>query len=381
VLERWLEKNENQLAGENDVMRVDLFDFDLPPERIALRPAEPRDSARLLVVRPQGTPRFEDHAILDLPSQLKTGDVLVVNDTRVIPARLHGFRVRGESSARIEVILVQREGDALWRAFARPGKRLKQGEIIHFTAGENGTENLDAKVISRGEEGEVLLRFVLSGEALGKAIERIGQMPLPPYISGRRPADQKDVHDYQTLFAQKPGAVAAPTASLHFTPRLVTALAERGVALQRVTLHVGAGTFLPVKADDTTGHKMHAEWGEVTNAAAEALNCVRASGGRIIAVGTTSLRILESAAGPDGIIRPFSGETSIFITPKYEFKAVDVLLTNFHLPRSTLFMLAAAFSGLETMQAAYAHAITENYRFYSYGDACLLFPAGPEGAA
>jgi S-adenosylmethionine:tRNA ribosyltransferase-isomerase len=274
--------------------------------------------------------------------------------------------------------LIQREGEALWRAFARPGKKLKHGEIIHFAAMDStasNPESLDAEVVSKGEEGEVLLRFALSGEALDKALERIGQMPLPPYISGRRPTDRKDDQDYQTLFAQKSGAVAAPTASLHFTPRLVAALAARGVSIEKVTLHVGAGTFLPVKASDTEGHKMHAEWGEVTQAAADALNRARFSGGRIVAAGTTSLRILESAAAEDGSIQAFADETSIFIIPGYRFKAVDVLLTNFHLPRSTLFMLAAAFSGLKTMQAAYAHAIAENYRFYSYGDACLLFPA------
>ena len=368
------------LAG----MRVNLFDFDLPPERIALRPAEPRDAARLLIVRPHGAPPLEDRTILDLPSQLAPGDVLVVNDTRVIPARLHGSRVRANASARIEATLIQREGEALWRAFVRPGKKLKQGEIIHFAATDSmasNPESLDAEVVSKGEEGEVLLKFALSGEALDKALERIGQMPLPPYISGRRPADRRDDQDYQTLFAQKPGAVAAPTASLHFTPRLVAALAARGVSIQKVTLHVGAGTFLPVKASDTEGHKMHAEWGEITQAAADALNGARGSGGRIVAAGTTSLRILESAAAQDGSIQAFAGETSIFITPGYRFKAVDVLLTNFHLPRSTLFMLAAAFSGLKTMQAAYAHAIAENYRFYSYGDACLLFPAITEEGA
>jgi S-adenosylmethionine:tRNA ribosyltransferase-isomerase len=365
-------------------MRVDLFDFDLPPERIALRPAEPRDAARLLIVRPHGSPRCEDRAVLDLPSQFGPGDVLVVNDTRVIPARLHGFRVRGEASARIEATLFQREGEASWRAFARPGKKLKAGETIRFTATDstkNSADSLDAEVVSKGEEGDILLKFALEGEALGKAIERIGQMPLPPYISGRRPADQRDDQDYQTLFAQKSGAVAAPTASLHFTPRLVAALAQRGVSIQRVTLHVGAGTFLPVKVSDTSDHKMHAEWGEVGQAAADALNHARASGGRIVAAGTTSLRILESAATQDGRLKAFAGETSIFIIPGYRFKAVDVLLTNFHLPRSTLFMLAAAFSSLETMQAAYAHAIAGNYRFYSYGDACLLFPAAGGNAA
>jgi S-adenosylmethionine:tRNA ribosyltransferase-isomerase len=364
-------------------MRVDLFDFDLPQERIALRPAEPRDAARLLVVRPQGSPRFEDRAVLDLPDQLSPGDVLAVNDTRVIRAGLCGVRARGKILTRIEATLIRREGEALWRALARPANKLKQGEVIRFGAANsmaNGAASLDAEVVSKGGEGEVLLKFALCGAALDKAIERIGQMPLPPYISSRRPADGKDTQDYQTLFAQKPGAVAAPTASLHFTPRLAAALAARGVLIQRVTLHVGPGTFLPVKAEDTASHKMHAEWGEVTQAAADALNFARRSGGRIVVTGTTSLRILESAARPDGRFAAFCGETSIFITPGYKFKAADVLLTNFHLPRSTLFMLAAAFSGLDTMQAAYAHAIAENYRFYSYGDACLLFPAIAENS-
>ncbi|MGH6811203.1 MAG: tRNA preQ1(34) S-adenosylmethionine ribosyltransferase-isomerase QueA [Methylocella sp.] len=365
-------------------MRVNLFDFDLPPQRIALRPAEPRDAARLLIVRPRASPRFEDRAVLDLPDFFAPGDVLAVNDTRVIRAGLYGVRLRGKTSARIEATLFRREGEALWRALARPAKKLKQGDVIRFAAVsgmESSTESLDAEVVSKGEEGDVLLKFVLTGEKLGKAIERIGQMPLPPYISSRRRADRRDARDYQTLFAQKPGAVAAPTASLHFTPRLVAALAARGVSIQRVTLHVGAGTFLPVKAEDTAEHKMHAEWGEVSQAAADALNHARRFGARIVAAGTTSLRILESAARPDGRFAALAGETSIFITPGYKFKAADALLTNFHLPRSTLFMLAAAFSGLETMQAAYAHAITENYRFYSYGDACLLFPAIAENGA
>jgi S-adenosylmethionine:tRNA ribosyltransferase-isomerase len=359
-------------------MRVNLFDFDLPPERIALRPAKPRDAARLLVVRPEGSPRLEDRRVVDLPDHLAPGDVLAVNDTRVIRAGLYGIRARGKTSARIEAILMRREGKALWRALARPAKKLKQGEVVRLGPANsiaNGAESLDAEVVSKGDAGDVLLKFALAGATLDKAIERIGHMPLPPYISSRRPADDKDTQDYQTLFAQKPGAVAAPTASLHFTPRLVAALSARGVLIQRVTLHVGPGTFLPVKAEDTASHKMHAEWGEVSNAAADALNHARSSGARIVAAGTTSLRILESAARPDGKFAAFAGETSIFITPGYKFKAADVLLTNFHLPRSTLFMLAAAFSGLETMQAAYAHAIAENYRFYSYGDACLLFPA------
>ncbi len=362
-------------------MRVTLFDFDLPPERIALRPAEPREAARLLIVRPNGSPRFEDRAVLDLPGIFGPGDVLAVNDTRVIRAGLHGVRMRGKTLARIEAILIRREGEALWRAYVRPAKKLKQGEVIRFAAAnsmENSAESLDAEVVSKGDEGDVLLRFVVSADTLDKAIERIGQMPLPPYISSRRRADRRDAQDYQTLFAQKPGAVAAPTASLHFTPRLIAALAARDVLIQRVTLHVGPGTFSPVKAQDTVDHKMHAEWGEVSQTAADALNKTRALGGRIIAAGTTSLRILKSAVGPDRRFAAFAGETSIFITPGYKFKAADVLLTNFHLPRSTLFMLAAAFSGLETMRAAYAHAIAENYRFYSYGDACLLFPAAAE---
>ena len=366
------------------IVRVDLFDFDLPPERIALRPAEPRDAARLLIVRPHGSPPFEDRAILDLPDFFAPGDVLAVNDTRVIRAGLCGFRVRGKTSARIEATLVRREGAALWRAYVRPAKKLKQGEVIRFAAAnslESSAESLDAEVVSKGDEGDVLLKFVLSGEQLGTAIERIGQMPLPPYISSRRRPDRRDTQDYQTLFAQKPGAVAAPTASLHFTPRLAAALAARGVSIQRVTLHVGPGTFSPIKAKDTADHKMHAEWGEVSQAAAGAFNRARGSGGRIIASGTTSLRILEAAARPDGRFEAFAGETSIFITPGYKFKAADVLLTNFHLPRSTLFMLAAAFSGIETMRAAYSHAIAENYRFYSYGDACLLFPAATENGA
>jgi S-adenosylmethionine:tRNA ribosyltransferase-isomerase len=366
------------------IMRVDLFDFELPPERIALRPAEPRDAARLLIVRPHGSPRFEDRTVLDLPDQLAPGDILAVNDTRVIPVRLDGIRVRGKTSARIEVTLITREGEALWRAYARPAKKLKQGEVIRFAAAnsmESSAESLDAEVVSKGDEGDVLLNFAMPAETLDKAIERIGQIPLPPYIASRRRADRRDTQDYQTLFAQKPGAVAAPTASLHFTPRLASALAARGVLIQRVTLHVGPGTFSPVKAKVTADHKMHPEWGEVSEAAVDALNRARGSGRRIIAAGTTSLRILESAARPDGTFEAFAGETSIFITPGYKFKAADVLLTNFHLPRSTLFMLAAAFSGLKTMRAAYAHAIAKNYRFYSYGDACLLFPAIAENGA
>jgi len=355
-------------------MRVDLFDFDLPADRIALRPCEPRDAARLLVARPGAA--LEDRCVRDLPDLLSPGDILVVNDTRVIPARLQGRRVRGEASARIEAMLHKREGGNLWRAFVRPFKKLKTGEIVGFEG--PGMEILDAEVLERGDDGEVLLRFALSGSALDAAIERVGRMPLPPYISGKRATDERDAGDYQTLFARRSGAVAAPTASLHFTPALIAALSARDIQIEKVTLHVGAGTFLPVKAADTKDHKMHAEWGEVSAETALVLNAARSAGRRVVAAGTTSLRILESAAQPSGAISAFAGDTSIFITPGYKFRAVDALLTNFHLPRSTLFMLVCAFSGLDAMRAAYAHAIAANYRFYSYGDACLLFPA--EGA-
>jgi S-adenosylmethionine:tRNA ribosyltransferase-isomerase len=355
-------------------MRVNLFDFELPLKRIALRPAEPRDAARLLIVRPNAEPQFEDRVIRDLPNYLAPGDALAVNDTRVICARLHGMRSRGADLARIEATLIRREGAALWRALARPAKKLKPGDRLSFGIASGGAA-LWAEVAGKGDEGEVLLAFALSGAELEAAIAQTGEMPLPPYISSRRPADERDAQDYQTLFAQRPGAVAAPTASLHFTPRLLEALAGRGVSIQKVTLHVGPGTFFPVKAEDTAHHKMHAEWGEVSQEAAACFNKARASGGRIVAAGTTSLRILEQSASSGGTFTAFSGETSLFITPGYKFKAADLLLTNFHLPRSTLFMLACAFSGLETMKAAYARAIAENYRFYSYGDACLLFPA------
>lgn len=358
-------------------MRVDLFDFDLPQDRIALRPVNPRDFARLLVVRPNAAPCLEDRRVSDLPALLRPGDVLVVNDTKVISARLEGFRTRGKTSAKVEVTLHRREGGSVWRAFARPGKKLKRGETLRLEArhGLTAHESLVADVLEKFTDGEILLGFPLSGDALDRAIASIGQAPLPPYIAAKRPADEADVRDYQTMFATRSGAVAAPTASLHFTPALVAALEASGVTLQVVTLHVGAGTFLPVKVDDTSCHKMHPEWGEVSAAAAAVLNDARACGRRIVAAGSTSLRILETAAHADGTIAPFAGETSIFITPGYRFKAVDLLLTNFHLPRSTLFMLVAAFSGLDSMKAAYAHAIDQGYRFYSYGDACLLFPA------
>ena len=361
-------------------MKVDLFDFDLPDECIALRPAEPRDSARLLHV-PAGEGAFADRHVSDLPDILRAGDIIVVNDTRVIPARLDGTRRRGDAVARMEVMLHKRESDCRWRAFVRPAKKLKEGERISFGQADDSEPSsigqLHADVAEKGEGGEILLDFSLSGPALDDAIIRVGHMPLPPYIAGKRAEDSKDSSDYQTLFANEPGAVAAPTAGLHYTPELVGRLEAAGIRIVRVTLHVGAGTFLPVKADDTADHKMHAEFGIITPDVAQALNDARAKGGRIIATGTTSLRILETATDDAGVVHPIASDTSIFITPGYRFKAVDILLTNFHLPRSTLFMLVSAFSGLDRMRAAYAHAIAHHYRFYSYGDACLLERATP----
>ncbi len=358
-------------------MRTDLFDFNLPEDRIALHPADPRDAARLLAVDPRGVPVMDDRAVRDLPDLLRPGDLMVFNDTRVIPAALEGVRVRGETRAKVAFNLIKRVDGARWRAFARPAKRLEVGDRVRF--GHETTSCLlgvlDATVSGKFDAGEVELAFDLTDDALDRAIAAAGTMPLPPYIALKRPADARDAETYQTMFAARDGAVAAPTAGLHFTPGLVAALAERGIGNATVTLHVGAGTFLPVKAEDTAGHVMHAEWGEITAEAAYQINAVRGRGGRIVAVGTTALRTLESAARADGTLAPWAGETDIFITPGYGFKAVDVLLTNFHLPRSTLFMLVSAFSGLETMQAAYAHAIAAGYRFYSYGDACLLFPA------
>ncbi|MFL6856673.1 MAG: tRNA preQ1(34) S-adenosylmethionine ribosyltransferase-isomerase QueA [Allosphingosinicella sp.] len=343
-------------------MRVDAFDFELPPERIALRPARPRDAARLLVVRPDG---LEDRLVSALPALLRAGDVLVFNDTRVIPAQLEGRR--GEAS--VGATLHKREGLREWRAFVRNAKRLREGDRIDFGSG------VTALAGGKAADGSVLLSFE-GDEPVELLLARAGRMPLPPYIASKRPADARDQDDYQTMFAAREGAVAAPTAALHFTPRLVEALDGAGVGRETLTLHVGAGTFLPVKADDTADHVMHAEWGRIDAAVAERLNAVRAAGGRLIAVGTTSLRLLESAAGEDGLIRLFEGDTAIFITPGYRFRAVDGLLTNFHLPRSTLFMLVSAMMGLERMQAAYAHAIEAGYRFYSYGDASLLLPKG-----
>ncbi len=354
-------------------MRTDLFDFELPESNIALRPVSPRDAARMLVVMPDEP--LVDAAVRDLPRYLKAGDQLVVNDTKVIPAQLSGRRIGRETEPRIDATLVKRIDGSRWQALVRPAKKLAVGDAIRF--GNEGRVcllgNLDAQVEDKGDNGEVTLAFSFHGPVLDQAIADVGAPPLPPYIASRRTPDERDTADYQTMFAVSEGAVAAPTAGLHFTPALEAALRERGIGLHRVTLHVGAGTFLPVKADDTSGHRMHAEWGTVSAATAEALNAARGKGGRVVAVGTTSLRLLESAAAEDGTIQPFTDETAIFITPGYRFKAVDVLMTNFHLPRSTLFMLVSAFSGLETMQRAYAHAIATGYRFYSYGDACLLF--------
>lgn len=356
-------------------MRVDDFDFDLPPDRIALRPVTPRDAARLLVVKPAAHPVLSDRQFAELPSLLRAGDVLVFNDTKVIPARLFGRRVgRGETTPRVEVTLHRRVDAACWHGFARPGRKLEAGDRIRFgPEGEiDGAHVLDAEVSAKLEAGEIVLDFDLSGPDLDEAVARAGVMPLPPYIASKRAADDQDLADYQTVYAAEPGAVAAPTAGLHFTQGLLSALDDAGIGRVTLTLHVGAGTFLPVKAETTEDHKMHAEWGEIDEAAAQLLNDVRQGGGRIVAVGTTALRLLESAAGEDGLIRPFRDETSIFITPGYRFRAVDMLITNFHLPRSTLFMLVCAFSGMEVMRSAYDHAIDNGYRFYSYGDACLL---------
>jgi S-adenosylmethionine:tRNA ribosyltransferase-isomerase len=355
-------------------MRVDDFDFALPPESIALAPADPRDSARMLVVGAGGG--LVDSRVRELPDFLRPGDALVVNDTRVIAARLKGVRIRGDAIASIEATLIERVDDCRWRALARPAKKLKVGERIRFGDTRESMAcllaALDAEVEGKGEAGELMLRFHFAGAALDEAIERLGAPPLPPYIASRRAVSPSDSADYQTMFAAKPGAVAAPTAGLHFTPALVARLAEHGVGLHRVTLHVGAGTFAPVRVQDTRDHRMHSEWGSIEASTAEALNAVREGGGRVVCVGTTSARIVESAADEKGRLQPFAGQTDIFITPGFRFRCVDALMTNFHLPRSTLFMLVSAFSGLETMRAAYAHAVRAGYRFYSYGDACLL---------
>ncbi len=400
-------------------MKTDVFDFDLPADRIALRPVSPRDAARLLVVKPgdQGGGRephppfapaqagvqsgkdergnrgswvpasaatngdtWEDRTIRDLPELLRPGDCLVVNDSKVIAARLKGRRIgRGPGEPAIEATLIKRLDGSHWNAFILGARKVQVGDTLRF--GSEGRvcflDQLDAQVSHKDENGEVTLSFSFHGPVLDQAIAERGDMPLPPYIASRRPPDEQDKDDYQTLFADEEGSVAAPTAGLHFTDGLLARLKERGVALHKVTLHVGAGTFLPVKSAEIEGHRMHAEFGTVTAEVADALNATRAKGGRIVAVGSTALRLLESAAGEDCRLKPFSGETAIFITPGYKFRATDLMLTNFHLPRSTLFMLVSAFSGLDTMKRAYAHAIGIGYRFYSYGDACLLFPAAP----
>ena len=357
-------------------MQLSDFDFDLPDDHIALRPASPRDSARMLVV-PPGV-GLEDRMVADLPAFLRAGDVLVFNDTRVIPARLFGTRVREETVVACEATLHKRLSPHAWTAFMRPGKRLKIGDRVSF--GERDDRAcllgaLDATITAKGDGGEVTLAFDLSGPDLDLAIAERGLMPLPPYIAAKRAEDERDRADYQTVYAREDGSVAAPTAGLHFTPDLLERLKAGGVGLEFVTLHVGAGTFLPVKTESLAEHRMHAEYGEVTPATADALNAARAAGGRIVCVGTTSLRLVESATGEDGVVRPFAAETAIFITPGYRFRAADVLMTNFHLPKSTLFMLVSAFAGMETMRAAYAHAIETGYRFYSYGDSSLLFRA------
>ena len=373
-------------------MKTADFDFDLPQDCIALRPADPRDSARLLVVEGDV---LQDRIIRDLPDFLRPGDALVFNDTRVIPARLSGVRQRvgpeGDTLAvEVEATLHHRDAPDVWSAFMKPGKRIKPGDRIRFRAlshslhegglGAHGDAacdlgRLDATVAAKGDDGLIILKFDLSGPVLDDAIRDVGVMPLPPYIAAKRPEDDRDRSDYQTVFAEHDGSVAAPTAGLHFTPALLDAIRARGVSTHAVTLHVGAGTFLPVKVDDLADHRMHSEWGEVSADTAAALNAVHANGGRIISVGTTSLRLLESATAEDGEIRPFHGDTAIFITPGYRFRAVDVLMTNFHLPKSTLFMLVSAFAGQATMKAAYAHAVADGYRFYSYGDGSLLFRA------
>mgnify|MGYP005988876087 CR=1 FL=1 len=345
-------------------MRVDLFDFDLPPERIALRPTAPRDQARLLCVGPD---TLSDHGVAELPRLLRAGDCLVFNDTRVIPARLEGVRMRDSNAAQIGATLHKRLGLRAWQAFVRNAKRVREGERIEFGDG------VTAIASAKADDGSMTLTF--EGDApVETLLERAGTMPLPPYIAGKRATDARDAEDYQTMFADKDGAVAAPTAALHFTPELMAALAAAGITHEMLTLHVGAGTFLPVKADDTDDHQMHSEWGRIDAATAERLNAVRARGGRVIAVGTTSLRLIESAASEAGRIEAFAGDTAIFITPGYRFRGIDGLMTNFHLPKSTLFMLVSALMGRATMQAAYAHAIEGGYRFYSYGDASLLLP-------
>ena len=352
-------------------MRVSEFDFELPEDLIALHPAEPRDSARMLLVRPGEA--LEDRHIPDLLEILQPGDVLVVNDTRVLPAELRGTRVRGDMRAGVSFNLHKRVDAYTWRAFARPAKKLALLDELELGNGQ--ADALKARVAGKGDTGEVTLEFELGGAQLDEAIKSHGAMPLPPYIGAKRGVEERDKVDYQTVYAAEDGAVAAPTAGLHFTEKLLQQLTERGVSMERVTLHVGAGTFLPMKVDDTEDHVMHSEWGEIDQATVERINAKRAAGGRVVAVGTTSLRLLETASRATKTLQPFVGDTDIFITPGFRFRTVDVLMTNFHLPKSTLFMLVSAFAGLDTMKAAYAHAISDGYRFYSYGDSSLLFRA------
>ncbi len=341
-------------------MKVDLFDFNLPKELIALRPATKRDGARLLVVKDQS---LQDNQVLDLTDYLTAGDVMIFNDTRVIPARLKGMR----RTAKMEITLHMNMQDGIWKAFAKPAKKLKQNDVINFNGG------LEATVLDKGEAGEVTLGFNHSGDQLRKALNEAGIMPLPPYIASQRAVDARDDQDYQTIYSKHDGAVAAPTAGLHFSEQLLKSIDDIGVKRAFVTLHVGAGTFLPVKVDDTDQHKMHSEWGEVSAEIAELVNQTHKKGHKVISVGTTSLRLLESATDENGNISAFKGSTDIFITPGYKFRCVDMLMTNFHLPKSTLFMLVSAFAGFENMKAAYQHAINKNYRFYSYGDSSLLY--------
>ncbi|MGL4637739.1 MAG: tRNA preQ1(34) S-adenosylmethionine ribosyltransferase-isomerase QueA [Beijerinckiaceae bacterium] len=358
-------------------LQLSDFDFDLPDANIALRPAIPRESARMLLVNDNGQAGWQDKHVRDLVNQLRAGDVMVFNDTRVIPARMDGVRKRGDITAKVEITLHKRAALDSWIVFAKPGKRLAVGDRIRFGGdwSSNGADCLDATVMEKSAVGDVTLRFDVSAGQLDASIARIGHMPLPPYIAQKRPTDAQDVADYQTVYAAKDGAVAAPTAGLHFTPELLAAIDAKGVARHHVTLHVGAGTFLPVKVENLDTHHMHSEWGHIPEETAQAINTARAKGGRLICVGTTSLRIIETAAAEDGSIQSWSGDTSIFIRPGYRFKAVDGLMTNFHLPRSTLFMLVSAFAGYETMRDAYAHAINTGYRFYSYGDSSLLWRA------
>ena len=350
-------------------MRVDLFDFDLPEENIALRPADPRDSAKFLIVNGG----LEDRIVSDLPDVLSAGDILVFNDTKVIPTQLSGVRIRDGAVANVSATLHTRLATDRWLCFAKGAKKLKNGDRIRFGVGEAHCGTLDCSVAGKDEAGNVELLFDLSGAAFDQKLMQVGTMPLPPYIAGKRGADEKDMSDYQTMYAREEGAVAAPTAGLHFTPELMQAIEKKGIVLKYVTLHVGPGTFLPMKVDDTEYHEMHSEWGVVSKETADAINAVKAKGGRLVCVGTTSLRLIESAAREDGRMEAWEGDTDIFITPGYQFKAVDILMTNFHLPKSTLFMLVSALCGLDTMQAAYKHAIENDYRFYSYGDSSLLY--------